>query len=594
MNGQGDAMQQLRLTQFGIICFALSLIGCGGGSSDSGTPNAPLTSPTTTTSSASTTSTTPSSSTTSSSPSVVVSTTENDAARFLTQATFGPTLDEIEDVAQNGLEAWLDAQINAPMSSHRAKTLAIFNADQNARDNNADSPWGGHRYGAWMDIAIHGQDQLRQRVAFALSQLFVVSDKSILDGQQLDVAGYYDGLALHAFGNYRDLLEYVTLSPVMGVYLNMLGNEKPDLANNIRPDENYAREVMQLFTIGLDELNIDGSLRLVDGQPIPTYDINIVKAYAHVFTGWHFRGTTADTWHRWWQNRNFRNPMTLVPEYHARDVRKTLLNDVVVEPGTDGETAMQMALDSLFEHPNVGPFVAKHMIQRLVTSNPSPQYIARIARVFNDDGSGVRGNLEAVVRATLLDEAARAPINEQASSFGKIKEPIIRGMQLIRAFGLYKDGELGPQWLEYPHNQAPLAAPSVFNFFLDDFSPVGQLADSGLVAPEMQIINDTFMVRNSNHAGWWSMWVPSTAEVDGGHERGMTIDYAQFTPMIAQNVEPFIDYLDTVLLAGSMSSEMRNAMTSYDVQARQWLNDRERIQELVFLVTGSPQFAVQR
>ncbi len=579
-----------------LIGTALLITGCGGSSDTASTSvpsaNSPIT--TATSNSTSTTSASSPSNNTSSTTVQFASTTPQDAARFLTQATFGPTMAEIEQVAQYGLASWLDAQVNAPISSHRARTLAIFNADQNAQDNNADNPWGGHRYGAWMDIALNGEDQLRQRVAFALSQLFVVSDKSILDGQQLDVAGYYDGLAEHAFGNYRDLLEYVTLSPVMGVYLNMLGNEKPDLANNIRPDENYAREVMQLFTIGLDELNLDGTLKLNNGQPIPTYNIDIVKAYAHVFTGWHFRGTTANTWHRWWHNRNFRNPMTLVPEYHAQDVRKELLNNVIVEPGTDGETAMQMALDSLFEHPNVGPFVAKHIIQRLVTSNPTPQYIARVAQMFNDDGFGVRGNLEAVVRATLLDDEARAPISEQASSFGKVKEPIIRGMQLIRAFGIYKDGELGPQWLEYPHNQAPLAAPSVFNFFLDDFSPVGQLADFGLAAPEMQIINDTYMVRNSNHAGWWSMWVPTAEEVDSGHNRGMTIDYAQFTPMIAQNIDPFIDYLDLVLLSGAMSDEMRNAMIDYDNQAKQWLDDRERIQELVFLVTGSPQFAVQR
>ena len=570
-----------------VCLFASMLLGCGGGgSSDSPSPSNVITSPNTTP---------PTTPTTTPTTPIDRATTPQDAGRLLTQATFGPTKAEMDAVASHGIETWIEEQFDAPKSHHRAQTLAIFNADDNARiENGAELPWSGHRYAAWSEIALHGKDQLRQRVAFALSQLFVISDKSALDNSHLDIATYYDGLADYAFGNYRDLLEFVTLSPAMGVYLNMLGNEKPDEDNNIRPDENFAREVMQLFTIGLDELHLDGSLKIQDGQPIPTYDIDTVKAYAHVFTGWHFYGTTYNTWDNWWQNRNFRNQMVLVPEYHAQDVRKALLNGVVVEAGTDGERAMQMALDSLFEHPNVGPFVARHLIQRLVTSNPSPDYIARTAQVFNDNGAGERGDLGAVVKQILLDEEARQPLADQAPEFGKIKEPLIRGIQMIRAFGIYEPNTPKPQWYDYVFNQSPLSSPSVVNFFSDSFTPAGELNEMGLVAPELEIINDTYMVRNSNHAAWWSMWTPSTQEIDAGHERAMTIDFTPFISMLQNDPAGLLVYLDLVLLSGGMNDTMREAILDYDQVAKEWLSDVERVKEMTFMVTGSPQFAVQR
>lgn len=580
------------IKKFALVLSISFLSACGGGSETASTPSANATP--STSSPVVTTGTTTNPPTNNNPPTTNNPTTLIDAARFLTQATFGPTMPEIEAVAQSGLNAWIDAQMQTRQSTHRAKTLAVYNADTNAQEQGAEWPWNGHRYGAWMDIALHGEDQLRQRVAFALSQLFVVSDKSQLDSEHLGIATYYDGLAEHAFGNYRDLLEFVTLSPVMGVYLNMLGNEKPNAANNIRPDENFAREVMQLFTIGLDELNLDGTVKTFNGGPIPTYDIDTVKAYAHVFTGWNFYGTTTANWYDWWGNRNFRNPMILVPEYHAIAERKILLNDVVVESGTDGETAMQLALDSLFQHSNVAPFVAKHLIQRLVTSNPTTAYVGRVAAVFENNGNDERGDLGAVVKAILLDSEARTEPALQASSFGKVKEPLIRGIQYMRAFGVYMPETMQPQWTDYQHNQAPLASPSVFNFYAPDFSPVGTLSDAGLVAPEMQIINDTYMVRNSNHAAWMSLWSPTIAEVDSGHERRLTLNYEQFEPLLNQDVDAFIDWLDMVLMAGSMNPTMRQILLDYDMQLRQWAQPKERVRELTFMVTGSPQFAVQR
>ncbi|MDG1921900.1 MAG: DUF1800 family protein [Glaciecola sp.] len=584
------------MTKYASLIIFISLLSACGGGSETGVTQTPSTSPVITNTQPSANSNSNSNSNSTTSISLITSepTSLVDAARFLTQATFGPTMAEIEAVAQSGLPAWIDAQMQVQQSAHRAKTLAIYNADINAQEQGAEWPWNGHRYGAWMDIALHGEDQLRQRVAFALSQLFVVSDKSQLDSVHLGIATYYDGLAEHAFGNYRDLLEFVTLSPVMGVYLNMLGNEKPNAANNIRPDENFAREVMQLFTIGLDELNLDGTLKSNNGEPIPTYDIDTVKAYAHVFTGWNFYGTTAANWYDWWGNRNFRNQMILVPQYHAIEERKMLLNDVVVEPGTDGETAMQLAINSLFQHQNVAPFVSKHLIQRLVTSNPTPAYIRRVATVFENNGNDERGDLGAVVKALLLDPEARNTYAQQHIDFGKVKEPLIRGMQYMRAFGVYMPDIMQPQWTDYQHNQAPLASPSVFNFYSPDFSPVGALNDAGLVAPEMQIINDTYMVRNSNHAAWMSIWAPSIDEVDNGHDRRLTLNYEQYETVLDQDVDAFIDWLDIVLMSGSMNATMRQTLRDYDTQLQQWTQPKERVRELTFMVTGSPQFAVQR
>jgi uncharacterized protein (DUF1800 family) len=583
------------------MILAAVLSACGGGADiadQNATPAQPVTTPISTpTNPPNTTPTNPVTPTNPSLPTVSEPTsdiTQIAAARFLTQATFGPTLSEIEALTEQGFNDWLDEQIALPMSSHQSRTEFIFSADTKAKAAGAKKPWSGHRYSAWLDIAYHGEDQLRQRVTFALSQLFVVSDKSTLDNEHVALAAYYDGLARHAFGSYRDLLEYVTLSPVMGVYLNMLGNQKPDLANNIRPDENFAREVMQLFTIGLDELNIDGTPKLKNGRPIATYDIADVKAYAHVFTGWHFAGTTAQTWDNWWQNRNFFEPMEIVPKYHANSTEQQLLSNMIVPAGASGEAAMQIALDSLFQHPNVGPFVAKHLIQRLVTSNPSPEYIARVATVFNNNQNGERGQLADVVKAIMLDPEARAESSAQSMYFGKVKEPLISGVQMVRAFGIQTQATLEPQWPEYQHNQAPLSAPSVFNFFASDFSPVGVLSTKNLTAPELQIINDTFIVRNANHAAWWSLWAPKVTELENMDNRSMTIDYSVYTPLLANGPEAFIDFLNLVLLSGSMPEEMKQTLIDYDNATRSWQEDIVRIKELTFLVTSSPQFAVQR
>lgn len=520
--------------------------------------------------------------------------TQQDAARLLQQATFGPTLTDINYVVEQGLSVWLDDQMRLPASSHLARTRYYLETDPEAQRLNAEMPWRQHRVTAWHDIAVFAPDQLRQRVAFALSQLLVVSDQGPLEQTHAGLANYYDGLAEHAFGNYRDLLEYITLSPVMGVYLSMLGNEKPDVENNIRPDENFARELMQLFTIGLTELQLNGQPKRDSlGNTIPTYDLDTIKAYAHVFTGWHFNGVTSATWRNFWNHVDFLQPMTLVPEYHAIESEKLLLNGVIVPAGTSGEAALQLALDSLFQHPNVAPFISKHLIQHLVTSNPSPGYILRIAQIFEDNGQGERGDLAAVVKAILLDEEARLPASLQPDYYGKVKEPIVRGIQIYRALGLSAPEHISMQYPNYVFNQAPLSSPSVFNFFSPTYAPVGSIRDQGLVAPELEIITDNFLIRNSNFAAMWTIYAPTPQDAVSKDRRPMSIDFARFIPQLVDPAK-FIDNMALLLLAGEMSSEMHNAILAYDALARTYIDDEKRAREIVYLITSSPQFAVQR
>ena len=349
----------------------------------------------------------------------------SESAQFLNQTTFGATEAEVQRVVSMGFEAWIDAEMAKPPSLQlpHLRALPPPQFPFQLQPDRAD---------IWFRNVVNGDDQLRQRVAFALSEILVVSELGALVSLPFSLADYYDVLTRNAFGNYRDLMEEVTLHPSMGVYLSMLGNEKPDAALNIRPDENYARELMQLFTIGLVELNNDGSIVLDgQGQPVPTYDQAVIEGFAHVFTGWNYAGfadfnlafPTAD---------NQTQPMQLYADFH--DVgAKLLLGGTTLPAGQTGEQDLADALDNVFNHPNVGPFIALRLIQRLVTSNPSPDYVARVASAFNDNGLGERGDLAAVVKAILLDPDARPALRMELD--GKIKEPLLRITQLWRAYG---------------------------------------------------------------------------------------------------------------------------------------------------------------
>jgi uncharacterized protein (DUF1800 family) len=511
---------------------------------------------------------------------------QQDAARLLTQASFGATTQSIDAIAEQGVEAWINLQLSLRPTKH----LDYFR--QLTADMDSEDIWREHRMEAWWHSALYADDQLRQRVAFALSELFVVSDRSFFAEDFPGILTYYDILVMNAFGNYRDLLEEVTLSPIMGMYLSMLANEKPNTERNIRPDENFAREVMQLFSIGLVALNQDGSPTLdSDGNTIATYGQAEIEGFAHVFTGWNFGGTTQDTWYNFYENYDTSRPMQAVDAYHDKN-EKVLLNGLILPANQSAEQDLTMALDSLFNHPNVAPFVAKHLIQRLITSNPTPNYIERVSAVFNNNGQNERGDLAAVIKAVLLDEEARQGHQRLPEQFGKLKEPIIKATQLWRAFDAQSTNQrvqLG--YPEYFFNQSPMGSPSVFNFFLPDYTTPGELTDAGLVAPELQIMTESFAVRATNFMAYTALWryVGVDYEVQ---DIDILVDYAPQVALI-NDTEALIEHLNLLLMAGQMSEGVKEILSETH-EATAEFNANDRIANLVFLIMSSPQFAVQR
>ena len=508
-----------------------------------------------------------------------------EAFRFLNQATFGATETEAERVIDMGITAWVDDQLQKP-ASLQLPYLQSLPRPQFLFELQPD------RTDIWFRHALHADDQLRQRVAFALSEIMVISQLGVLGDLTYSMADYYDVLAEHAFGNYRDLIEAVTLHPAMGMYLSMLGNERPDPANNIRPDENYARELMQLFSIGLVALNIDGSVVLdQQGQPEPTYDQSIIEGFAHVFTGWTFAGSFQFRG-AYPNDANQVVPMQLWPSFHDTG-SKTLLNGFVVPPGQTGAADLRDALDNIFNHPNVGPFIATRLIQRLVTSNPSPAYVARVAGVFNNNGSGMRGDLAAVVKAILLDSEARPATPQEFS--GKLKEPLLRLTQLWRAYDAASaSGRYPLNYIYVIFGQGPLQSPSVFNFFSPFYAPPGEISDKGLVAPELAIATEYLNTFVTNYMFYqtffWNHETDPSAE--GVTEDTVLIDFAAETATAA-NADALINMVVNKLLAGQVSATLRAEIEGMllRIPADQALL---RAAETIYLVVTSPEFAYQR
>jgi len=559
----------LRIKPICLVLVAVILVACGGGASDpssspaSPAPSSPPPPPP--------------------SPEPTLEEKQRDAARLLNQATFGARLQSIDEVVNTGAENWLEQQFALPVTS-AYDTLALIDDTKDSEELHRH-----HRINAWWQAAVYGEDQLRQRVAFALSQIMVVSDRSSFGDDHYGMATYYDILLNGAFGNFRDLLEDVTLSPAMGMYLSMLGNEKPDTERNIRPDENYARELMQLFSIGLVELNQDGSVRLgSDNLPIPTYNQATIEHYAHVFTGWHFAPTTENTWYRWWYNYDMESPMTSVEAFHDKG-EKTLLSNIIVPANQSARDDLEMALDSLFMHPNVGPFIGKQLIQKLVTSNPSPDYIERVADAFNDNGSGVRGDMKAVISAVLLDDEARTP-DVAIDAFGKLREPLIKITHMMRALNARQEnGQIDLGYPDYFVNQAPQSAPSVFNFFSPFYSTPGELSDNNLVAPELQIMTETYVVRTTNYFAYTALW---SHTVEDPEPDRLVIDYSREIAML-DTPQVLIDHLGLLFMGGSMPQGMQETLIEVLEETDTW-KPEDRVANLVFLLLASPQYAVQK
>ncbi len=513
---------------------------------------------------------------------------DNDVARFLTQATFGPTKPEIQRVRQMGFDPWLNEQFNAPTTSHVAYLDTARQTEMLYMNQAMEAFW---------TKALTGDDQLRQRVAFALSEILVVSADSELAGDPYAISGYIDTLQANAFGNFRQTLKNVTLNPAMGAYLDVLKNDREDTYSGRVPNENYAREINQLFSIGLYKLHPDGSLILDgNGQPIPTYDQDTIVGFSYVFTGWGYGGlpVTDDNFYYHYPNVDnnwaaWRVPMQPYPYRHS-SLQKKLLNGVVLPAGQTPEEDLDAALDNIFNHPNVGMFVGRQLIQRLVTSNPSPGYIYRVASVFNNNGAGVRGDMKAVIRAILLDDEARNPSQINQQGYGKQKEPVLRFSALLRAFKARAQTNKFRIWnLEnpvYSLGQNPLRSPTVFNFFEPNYIQPGRLSRAGLYSPEFQITNDTQIIGSTNQ-------MRDIVYRGFGYNQdqinlGLT-DYLVF----AGNPTQLVDELNLVLMSGQMSPSMKTIIIN-TVNQIPASNPQERIRTAIHLTITSPQFAIQK
>lgn len=492
------------------------------------------------------------------------------ASRFLAQASMGATHDAIARVQAIGYRKWLDEQMAMPASQTRWDWLMSkgFNSIEN-KNNQA-----GIDAAVWRKL-LSSPDTLRQRVTLALSEIVVAS----LDGftgawRAFTGAAYMDILEANAFGNYRTLLQQITLSVSMGEYLTYRRNAKANPKSGAMPDENYAREILQLFTIGLLQLGADGTPTTQE-----TYSQTDISGLARVFTGWDqdLAGGTTDT-----------------PDYKLRPMIQSGSNyepgekvflGTTIAAGTDAATALNKALDAIFSHQNVGPFISKQLIQRLVTSNPSPSYVARVAAVFNNNGSGVKGDLKAVVKAILLDQEARADASATSTTFGKVREPILRFAAWARAYNATSPSDA---WAignttdpSTRLGQSPLRSPSVFNFFRPGYVPPAL----GVVAPEFQIVNESSVVGYVNY-------------MQNAISRGVgdvKADYSSLL-LLADNVPALVDEINLLLAAGQLGPEsvtlIRSAvagMATGTDAAR-----ANRIYAALTLVIACPEFIVQK
>ncbi len=536
------------------------------------------------------------------------------AGRFLVQAAFGPDADStndvdiipenVEQVQSLGFDDWIDDQFTRPVGllqpfTEYAPSIPEFYTDHK------EAAWWNRAMGV-TNLAPGGPailpDPLRQRVAFALSQIVVVSDRvESLGVNPIAMANYYDTIVTNAFGNYRDLLYNVTLHPCMGVYLSHLKNQKPNPTNNIFPDENYAREIMQLFSIGLWELNQDGTRKLDNlGKPIPTYDNVRITQFARVFTGLSYGGAGQNSF--LFASENLVAPMKMWDAYHDCDA-KTLLNGQVIpartpsnpDTGATGLLDLNEAINNIFNHSNVPPFVCKQLIQRFITSNPSTGYIWRVAAAFINNGSGVRGDMKAVIKTMLLDPEARDPVMMSDPKFGKQREPFLRVVNFGRAFNAASQEGFYPlDNFFMDHYQEPMKAPSVFNFYLPGYTPPGPIGDAGLVGPEFQILNAGSAMSTANYylnavRSGLHRWGSGLAS------RAVVCDLTQELALV-QNIDALVRRLDLHLTYGTLSPRhfqvIREAVERVPVGMWEW--EKERVYLAIYLITTSPEFSVMR
>lgn len=525
--------------------------------------------------------------------------TASEAARFLTQATFGATDDSIAAVRSQGYGDWIDQQLVMPVSGSHVDFMTARRALPGA-----PNPSVNEFYGSFWQQAVTAPDQLRQRVKLALSEIFVISvtDTHV---DELGAASFYDMLGANAFGNFRTLLEQVTLHPMMGTYLTWLANQKEDPTTGRHPDENYAREVMQLMTIGVTKLNNDGTPQVDQtGARIATYSAEDITDLAKVFTGysWYSPNPTNSTFLG--GNRDASadlRSMIPYPNFHSISAKTFLGKTIPASNVSDPAGDLKIALDTLFNHPNVGPFISRQLIQRLVTSNPSPAYVNRVATVFNNNGKGVRGDMAAVVKAILTDPDARNVSAAIADpNYGKLREPVVRMANWMRAFNTQsKTGGwlLASTSANTSLSESVLTSPSVFNFFRPGYSPPAtKVGNLGYVAPEFQIVDEVSV------AGYLN-----TMQNAINNGVGTSSDIATTYPnevAVANDPNALADRVGLLLLNGQMSDALRTrivaALTAVTIPggsaSQTTINAAllNRSKLAVFMAMASSEFVTQR
>ncbi len=540
-----------------------------------------------------------------------------DAQRFLTQATFGPTDADVAAVKAQGFQPWIDSQIQAtPAKSHltyfgeRDAAIKVVNPTANAGFNEVVQSFWFH--------ALSGQDQLRQRVAFALSEIFVVSGADSCGAEHpIAGAGYLDMLADNAFGSFRNLLEKVAMHPLMGCYLSHLKNQREDVNTGRVPDENFAREIMQLFTIGLYQLNADGSQKKdASNNPIETYTASDVAGLAKVFTGFSYDcpDWPSDNCFFWGQKTAntaytdfWYRPMVGYPQYHSYLTAKSFLGQTIPAQTRPDPTAdLKTALDFLaLTHPNVGPFIGKQLIQRLVTSNPSAAYVGRVTAAFEASGR----NLGAMVKAILTDPEARDTATALSSySFGKVREPILRLSAFLRGVGISSDSTaylVDATDDSATLSQSPLKAPTVFNFFRPGYVfPGGASAALNLVAPELQITNESSLAGYVNYmksvvsqgTGRYSATLLRN-DVQPSYNLDTTNDW--YVLAKATDASALVELINQKLMYGTMPdalrTEIKTAVQSITLSATPTTSQvKNRLWAALLLTVASPEFMIQK
>lgn len=531
-----------------------------------------------------------------------------EASRFLAQSTIGFGMNAIDGLVNNfdnDFEGWIDKQFQQAPTLVEPLVYSITNEIKGLWQANGKSlddffgPWALHFNYAFWQANMTNSDLLRHRIALAMSEILVISINSNLTDHGEGLGNYYDMLLKNSFGNYRDLLKEVSIHPAMGHYLSHYNNQKTNEAANIHPDENYAREIMQLFSIGLYELNLNGTQKQQNNQPIPTYTNDDITQLAKVFTGLSASGLGEEAYVDdiffgidFYQIDKTK-PMKMYEEFHEQG-SKTFLGKTVPN-GQSGMKDIDSAIDIIFNHPNVGPFLATRLIQRLVKSNPSNSYVQRVASAFNSNENGVRGDMRSVIKAILLDEEARTCSNINSSAAGKLREPILRLGHVAKSLPLDSPQERywnsGFEQLN-TMKQHPLGAPSVFNFYTPDHAPIGDISDNDMVAPEFKILDSSSSINYINKVNQWFVWESLwwTWEGDYGVENPSLITTELLE--LADEPEALINRMDIMYTHGQLT-ENTKAIIKEAISGLKWENvNQDRVRLGLYLLLISPDYAI--